>query len=250
MKLLAPRSRPRRRRRPRPRGCRRPAPAPTTRPRRAPRTRNGTSHTEDRCRRRPGTVADRVAPRRRARRGGHERVAALPDPLIHDATDRFAARLLDRVPQVVRLGVPVGVTGKIQPDALAEAVGPRYCSSIRRIAAPSGKSARRTCPRRRRASARGFFDRTGRAQRVDLLRGGHAAGERVPLLPVGAPRVDGDERHERGERLVQPDPFHHRIVTRLPNHWCASSCATTSAMFSSSAGSRVRGRRAAATPGR
>ena len=29
-------------------------------------------------------------------------------------------------------------------------------------------------------------------------------------------------------------PFHQRIVTRLPNHWWASSCATTSAMFSSS----------------
>ena len=29
-------------------------------------------------------------------------------------------------------------------------------------------------------------------------------------------------------------PFHQRIVTRLPNHWCASSWATTSAMFSSS----------------
>ena len=29
-------------------------------------------------------------------------------------------------------------------------------------------------------------------------------------------------------------PFHQRIVTRFPNHWWASSCATTSAMFSSS----------------
>ncbi len=29
-------------------------------------------------------------------------------------------------------------------------------------------------------------------------------------------------------------PFHHRIVTRSPNHMCASSCATTSATMASS----------------
>ncbi len=29
-------------------------------------------------------------------------------------------------------------------------------------------------------------------------------------------------------------PFHHRIVTRSPNHMCASSCAITSATVASS----------------
>ena len=36
-------------------------------------------------------------------------------------------------------------------------------------------------------------------------------------------------------------PFHQRIVTRSPNHMCASSCATVSATSSSSAGVALSG---------
>ena len=50
----------------------------------------------------------------------------------------------------------------------------------------------------------GILDRSGRNERVHLERGAPRARELVPDLPVRAVGVDGEQRHERRERLVQP----------------------------------------------
>ena len=50
----------------------------------------------------------------------------------------------------------------------------------------------------------GILDRARRDERVHLERGAPRARELVPDLPVRTVRVDGEQRHERRERLVQP----------------------------------------------
>jgi hypothetical protein len=50
------------------------------------------------------------------------RVTRLEDPGVHDPADGLAARLFQGIPQVVRLGVRVGVRGQVSPDPVAEHV--------------------------------------------------------------------------------------------------------------------------------
>jgi hypothetical protein len=72
-------------------------------------------------------------------------------------------------------------------------------------------------------------DGVRRAERVEVQRARLALVELEPDPPLGLPRVHDLERHPGGERLVEPEVVPPRIVTQLPNHWCASSCVMTSA---------------------
>ena len=51
------------------------------------------------------------------------RVAPLADPRVHDPSHRLTGRRLERIPQVVRLGVPELVRGEVAADAVTERVG-------------------------------------------------------------------------------------------------------------------------------
>ena len=53
----------------------------------------------------------------------HQRVTALEDPAVHDATYRFAGDLLERVPQVGGLGGAERVAPQVLGDAGAERLG-------------------------------------------------------------------------------------------------------------------------------
>ena len=46
----------------------------------------------------------------------------LEDPAVHDASNRLAGGLLDRVPEVGGLGVVELVLGEVEADAVAEAI--------------------------------------------------------------------------------------------------------------------------------
>ena len=59
---------------------------------------------------------------------------------------------------------------------------------------------------------RAALDAPDREARLALL------GEPRPHVPRRSERIEAVERQERRERLVQPDPLHHSMVTRSPNH--------------------------------
>ena len=146
---------------------------------------------------------DRVAVERDLDR----RVSLLEDPGVHDPADRLPARLLQRVPQVVRLGVRVRVRRRGSAGSRrGTRSGPSHCSIIRRTAPPfvyvrvsnmplasSGDSTGNSIGRVLASAS------TSNARHPDRL-------ERIEHAPGRLHRVDAEVRHERRERLVQPDP--------------------------------------------
>ena len=152
-------------------------------------------------------------------RGTHERVAGLPDPRIHDAAHRLAARGLDRVPQVVGLGVRVAVQGEVVADALAEALGAEILleHAQQRATLLVREHVEHALAVGRRADLE--LDRPGAGERVGLERRAALDAERRPALPVGAVGIARGDLHERGERLVQPDavPPAHRDQVAEPH---------------------------------
>ena len=137
---------------------------------------------------------------------GDRRVARLEDPGVHHAADGLARLLLERVPEIVRLGVPVGVLPEVPADPVAEALRaePLLEHPQHRAALHVREGVEHPAGVVRRPDL--VLDRPRRLQRVDLERVRPVARERVPDLPGRPEVVDREHRHERGERLVQPDP--------------------------------------------
>ena len=139
-------------------------------------------------------------------RGADQRVAGLPDPRVHHPPHRLATGLLDGVPQVARLGVPVGVRAQVVADALAELLGAEVLLEHAQDGAALlvGEHVEHPVGVGRRAHLE--LDRAGRLQRVDLEGRRALEAERRPAIPVGTEGVARGDLHERGERLVEPDP--------------------------------------------
>ena len=65
------------------------------------------------------------------------RVARLEDPGVHDPAHGLAGLLLERIPQIVGLGVAVGVRARGSGGSRrGTRSGPSHCSIIRRTAPP------------------------------------------------------------------------------------------------------------------
>ncbi len=138
-------------------------------------------------------------------RDAHERIAALEDPGIHDAARGLARRGLDRVPEIGVLGVPVRVLRQVRAHARTELVGAE-------VLLEHAKDSGALLVGQDVVHALGVVRRVHRVldgaralERVGLECGGAIEAERVPHVPLGLHGVDADLRHERRERLLEPE---------------------------------------------
>ncbi len=140
-----------------------------------------------------------------------DREAALEDPGVHDPAHRFPGGLLDRVPQVRGLRVPVLVMGHVLPDPRPELLFPEVLLEHPhdRGALLVGEDVEH--PLRVGGRDHGVLDGTGRLQGVRVEGAGTGEAEADPPLPLGAVGIGDLELHEGGEGLVEPDavpPLH------------------------------------------
>ena len=151
--------------------------------------------------------------------GADERIARREDPGVHHLGDRLAGRRAERRPEVTRVGVGVGVAAEIVADTVAEDVGAEelleHPEDGRALLVGEHVEHRVGVARRPHRE----LDGTRRVQAVHREGGGAGDAERDPALPLGLPGVDGEDLHEGGEGLVEPDavPPGHRDEVAEPH---------------------------------
>ena len=153
--------------------------------------------------------------------GAHERIARLEDPAVHHFGNRLARGAPERRPQVAGIGVGVRVAPEVLADAVAEDRGAQVLleHAQHRRALLIGQDVEHRVGVTRRLDVK--LDRARRVQPVDRERGRARDAEGCPALPLGLPRVDRENLHEGGERLVEPDavpPGHGDEVTEPHVH--------------------------------
>ncbi len=138
---------------------------------------------------------------------GDQWVPTLEDEGVHHVAHRFAARFFQRVPQVGRHRVGVGVRGQVGAHAVPEDLGPD-------VLLQHPQDGRTFFVRQEVEHALCLFGRSDRvldgSGRMDAIdRQGRFArgGEAHPAIPGWPERIDAEHLHEGGEGLVEPDTF-------------------------------------------
>ena len=145
-----------------------------------------------------------------------QRIAGLKHPGVHHRPNRPFDGFFQRVPQVGRLRVAVGVLGEIVAHPFSKRVRPQVLLQHPQHGGAFfvGQDVEHG-PGVVRVSD-GELDRAGTAQPVDVQGRGARDAEARPALPFGLPVVHRHHFHESGERLVEPQsvpPAHgHQVA--------------------------------------
>ena len=136
---------------------------------------------------------------------GHERVTRVKDPAVHDLGDGLSGRVPERFPEIGGLGIGEAVAVQIEAHPGAEDVRAQVLleHAEHGRALLVGEQVEHGLAVARRAHLELDGPRVLEAVHSHGRRAGDAEGD--PALPLGFPRVHGEQLHEGRERLVEPD---------------------------------------------
>src|SRR4029450_10641844 len=135
----------------------------------------------------------------------HDRVAGTEDPAVHHLGNRQEGRGAEGLPQIGGLGIAETVALEIEPHPFTKDLAAEVLleHAEDRGALLVGEEVEH------RLAVAGMphleLDGPGVLETVYAHRSGPRYPEGGPPLPLGLPGVDGEQLHERGEGLVQPD---------------------------------------------
>jgi hypothetical protein len=127
------------------------------------------------------------------------------DPSVHHRGNGLPRSLSERLPQVGGLGVAELVPLQVEANAVAEHLGADVLLEHPQDggALLVGEEVEHRLAVLRRLDLE--LDGPCIDEAVHTHRRRPRDAERHPALPLGLPRIDGEQLHERGERFVEPD---------------------------------------------